>query len=270
MNDVAAELFARGQAAWPALTVDQDVFVAHVRRVLGDLPREALDQIHAGDLFLAVACVAGVPAALRELETRHLRRVPDLVRKLDPSPAFADEVRQMLAEKLLVSEPDAPARLATYAGRGPLAAWFAIAAQRTAVDLLRKDRREMTLEGDLAASLSASDGADAALLRERYRSQFEDGLRRGLARLSARDRTILRLNLIAGVSLRTIATSYGVDQSTVTRWMAAARDLLLTELERHMEADLPKTELASIVRLVRSQVDLALSSSGAWLSDGGG
>jgi RNA polymerase sigma-70 factor (ECF subfamily) len=93
---------------------------------------------------------------------------------------------------------------------------------------------------------------------------LQEGLRRGLAALSPRERTILRLNLVAGVSLERIGKTYGVNQSTVSRWVAQARDRILETMRQPTQTEIQPDDFASIVRLVRSQVDIGMSASEAW------
>ena len=267
-----ARALERARAAWPSSTVGEEAFVRHLAAHLTDASDclVALERLQIGDLYFSCACLQGDTGALRTLDRQLLAEVPAAVHRFDASVAFADEVRQQLAQRLLLGRDDERPRLATYSGRGPLGAWMAIAAQRIALDLLRKNRAEVPLEDDFIAVLSSGAGLEAELAREKYRGLLQEGLRRGLAALSPRERTMLRLNLVAGVSLERIARTYGVNQSTVSRWLAHARDSILETMQRHLEGEIQPEDFASIVRLVRSQVDIAMSASEVWADHGQG
>ena len=90
------------------------------------------------------------------------------VRGVDPSPAAIDEVMQALFEKLLVPRDGEPARLTSYAGRGPLAGWVGVAAQRMALGLRRGESAQARA---LAERLGAAPVPQAAGWRRAPRSQ---------------------------------------------------------------------------------------------------
>jgi RNA polymerase sigma-70 factor, ECF subfamily len=270
LAEVLGQVAEAGRRAWPAIEVPVEQLRAQLlASAAGARPETAVGgaPLQAGDLYLTCACLLGDAEAIRTLEERLRVIVPPVIRRIDPSPDFADEVRQRLAQRLLVAEGGQRPRLASYAGRGPLAAWLGVAAQRVAIDLHRQVRREVPLEDDLAAALSRVGGAEELLWKQQYRDVVQEGLRRGLRALTARDRTILRMNLVAGVSLDTIAKSYQVNQSTITRWMAKARAQILTVLQDHLAGQVATSDLPSLVHLVQSQVDVAMSDSGLWSSD---
>src|SRR5262249_40501264 len=70
-------LVARARAAFPTIDVDPTSFIAHVAaRIPADSSVEqALEELYAGDLYLACACSHGDPAALRVFEQQFLSRV---------------------------------------------------------------------------------------------------------------------------------------------------------------------------------------------------
>src|SRR6185369_15597861 len=96
-----------------------------------------LRELQVADLFLACACLHNDDAAWRELDRIHLSRLPSFVARIDPSPAFGDEVRQRLSEKLIRDAGGGKAKLALYSGRCALGGWLRVAAVREAQDLKR-------------------------------------------------------------------------------------------------------------------------------------
>src|SRR5579871_4696812 len=93
-----------GRQAWPGLDVGAEVFGRYVtERVASALdPIAAMEALEAQDLYLACACAQGLAEAIGAFERSILPVVTAGVRRIDPSPAFLDEVQQQLREKLFV------------------------------------------------------------------------------------------------------------------------------------------------------------------------
>ena len=202
---------------------------------------------------------------MQTFHRRHIDALGPVLARFRVPPPFAEETAQLVAERLLVPVPPEPPRIAAYAGEGPLASWVAVAATRVALSRLRQLGREQRLLDPSSASanilLAAPADPELDVLKERYRPALQRALREAIQTLPARERILLRLSLIEGVSLQKIGRSYGVDASTVCRWLASARERLLEKIRAHFQQNGPvgATELASVVRLVRSQVDISLS-----------
>src|SRR5260221_7085699 len=89
-----------GRAAWPDVEVRPSVFVRYVADRLE--PSRALDvaleTLRVGDLYLACACTSGNRVALAHFDREFLAKVPGALGRLDSSPAFVDEVLQLLRQ----------------------------------------------------------------------------------------------------------------------------------------------------------------------------
>jgi RNA polymerase sigma-70 factor (ECF subfamily) len=98
-------------------------------------------------------------------------------------------------------------------------------------------------------------------LKERYRDDFKAAVTVAMARLAPRDRTVLRLHAVGGLTQAKIAAMFGVDESTISRWVQRAKDAVLFDTQRELGARLGIriAEVPSLVRLVSSQVDLSLA-----------
>jgi RNA polymerase sigma-70 factor (ECF subfamily) len=254
------------QAAWPTVAVDRDAFLAHCRGVLPADPEAALPLVaglHIGDLYLAYACaVTGDPAALRCFEARIFAEVGDVVRSIDVDPGFGDEVRQRVRQRLLVGDEAGP-RLLDYAGRGPLAAWVRITLVRAALTMRRQQGRELRRlheAGDLTSA--TADDPELDYLRVRYRVEFAAAFREACAHLPERERAVLRLSVVDGLTIDGIGQVYGVHRATAARWLTRARALLFEETRRLLTASLglSPSEFGSLARLVHSQLDVQISS----------
>jgi len=255
---------ARAHAAWPSDWMPPVTFIEHLRARLPAErdPAEAVNELAVEDLYLAFACALGVTPAIEAFTRDFLGEVDAHVARFDGSSAFKDEVRQVLATRLLVAEPGATPTIADYAGRAPLSAWLRVAAIRAALNLLRGTTND---DAERAAEREVTELADAAdleldVIRARYRPIFEAAITRALAALPVRDRTILRLRLVEGVEVDRIATMYGVHRTTVTRWLADSRTTLFNDIRRILidELGATDTEFDSLVGLVRSHLHVSL------------
>jgi RNA polymerase sigma-70 factor (ECF subfamily) len=172
-----------------------------------------------------------------------------------------DELRQLLRQRLLVPVDGAPPKLASYSGRGPLGQWVRAVALRLHIDRHRAAPRELSME-DAPAGLAERLGADPelAFIRERHQEDFRVAFRAALGRLEARERNLLRLHHVHGLSIDSVGATYQAPRSTVARWIARARERLLALTREELTARLGLTpdELDSMLRLVCSQLDVSL------------
>jgi RNA polymerase sigma-70 factor len=95
----------------------------------------------------------------------------------------------------------------------------------------------------------------------RYKSEFEEAVRDALAALPDRDRLLLRLTTVSGLSHEQIATIYKVNQSTVSRWIAKARADVLEATQQSVcqKLGVQRDEFMSLAGLLVSRIDLSIS-----------
>ncbi len=243
--------------AWPELRVDIAAFKAQ-------LGARGTADAKLADLYLAFACSRGEPAALRLLEDRCFTRLDDVLRRVLPDASDRDEVKQRLRDKLLVSDGKSPPRIATFTGRGELFSWLAVAATREALSLLRSREPAKREQADELEALLRGAAVELdpqlAFTKKLYRAQFEEAFREGLDALDSKDRAVLRHQLIEHLTLDEIAAVYRIHPVSAARRVTRARSELLTATRRALtrRLQLVGPELDSLMRLVRSQVDLSL------------
>jgi RNA polymerase sigma-70 factor (ECF subfamily) len=258
-------LWHAGRSAWPGVDVALDAFAAHVLRHTADAPdaEAAGENLYGPDLYLACACAAGDPSGLRAFEDQILPHAAVALRRLDRSPAFADEVRQLLRQKLFVTDGSSLPRIADYAGRGPLIAWVRVSAVRTALNLRGSGRREQPMTSSQVAALAPPvDDPALKYLKAQFAGEFESALGRACAALTDRDRTILRLRFVDDLNIDQIGGLYGVHRATVARWIARIRDELFAATRNDLvgRLKLSDSDFEGLLRLARSQLDLSLSA----------
>jgi RNA polymerase sigma-70 factor (ECF subfamily) len=232
--------------------VPREAFARH----LATLTSEGRE-LFVTDLYLAFACRRGLPAGLAAFERELMPRVAAYVARVDARPAFVAEVQQMLRAKLFAAQGDAA--IASYAGRAPLAGWLRTVAVRAARELLARDRKLTTLNTSGSRDLRSPDSDPALDLAKREsRAAFDSALVRTLEGLDDRSRVLLRLHFAESLSCAAIGRIYHVHASTVARWLADLRGQLVEALCAELKVG--NTELASIVGLVRSRLDVRLAT----------
>jgi RNA polymerase sigma-70 factor (ECF subfamily) len=255
---------ARGRAALPALAadVDDEAFARHLARALAhDGTGGSLATLAVEDLYLACACLAGAGGAAAELRARHGGVIRAAIARVVHG-ADAADVEQQLLDGLLVGSAGGAPKIGTYAGQAPLGRWLQVAAQRAALMHVRGGQAEARARDGAAAEVIAEHALpEVGYIGERYRRDFEDALRDALGRVTERQRVLLRLHLVNGLSVESIGKMFGVSQSTASRWLAAVRESLLADVKAALQARLGATsgELVSLVNLVASRLDMSLS-----------
>lgn len=258
-----SEVLTAAREAWPGLGLSDAAYLRHLAERLPSTaaPGDALREVHAADLYLACACAHGVPAAHAALEAHFLSKVAPAVARVERSQEVLAEVRQQLREKLLASEGGRLPKVAEYQGQGPLVAWLRAAAVRRALNLRRSaERRARAEEEALAEDAVPAGDVEAEYLRRRHREDFQAALAEALAALPVRERTVLRLHVVEGLSLERIGAMYRTHKSTVSRWVARAREEVLAHARERLaeRLRLSPTELHSLLRAVQSHLDLSL------------
>jgi RNA polymerase sigma-70 factor (ECF subfamily) len=267
LDKLIAEKLAAVHSRCASLGLSEELLLAHWARHLSpaaDLEAQ-LERTRLEELVLAAACAEGLPSAQEELQTRVLPQVVPAVRRIDPSQAFVDEVRQHLLERLLVARPGKPARIAEFAGESSLVHWVRAVAVRLALNHRRDSGRSPELPaGDGLVEIAAPlRDPQFELLQHGYGQAFSEGLRDALGQLEQRARAVLRLHYVDGLSLAQVGAVYQVNKSTVSRWLGDAREQLLSRLRRDLEGRLgiAAAELDSVLRAIQSRVELSLASA---------
>ena len=249
------------EAAWADARLAHPRFDVPFSRYRAFVCARLDDSVPAGeiahDLYLASACAAGDEAALQVFDEAFMSQVRSFVGRIDVG--VVDEVRQLVRERLFVSHAGKPPKITEYGGRGRLMSWLRVVAIRTALNL-KGGRREVSMDAWAEDALLVEQDPELDYLRARYHEEFREAFVGALEGLEARERTLLRLNLVDGLNIDGIGQMYGVHRATVARWIADARESLFarTRDALHRQLGLSETEFASLVRLVRSQLDVSI------------
>jgi RNA polymerase sigma-70 factor (ECF subfamily) len=251
-----AQVSEEGQRSW-GFAVPGPVLAAHLDR-LGVDPATVAE--HGPDLYLAAGCAAGLAPALTAFESAFLNRVPQFVFRVCRDQDRVQEIQQDLRVRMLVGPPP---RIASYAGAGPLASFLCVAAVRLALDRVGRDgAAHQAMDNDALTTAAARtlDPESQALSGE-HRQTVQEAIDRALVLLPARDRAVLRFYFIEGLNIEAIGAIYGVNRSTVARWLAEIRGRLL-EAVRERVGDVvgaSPSELHSLLQVVRGGLHASVS-----------
>lgn len=183
------------------------------------------------ELHLAIACARGDARAIAAFERAYLEVVPVALAGMKLPAATVEDVRAIVRDKLLLGEPP---RILEYAGRGRLRGLIQVTATRAAIDRIRSTAREVELPADRA--LAAPGDVELSLIKAQYRAAFVTAFTRAIAEAPRRDRNLLRLHFLGGVTLDKLAQMHDVHRATVVRWLAAAREAVLAATRAYIAA----------------------------------
>lgn len=260
MTERVQELAARWReaaGAWPGIVVDEDTFVTELSAKLAADDPPPLSAANAAELYLALACARGDAAAIAAFERDYLAVVPQALASMKLPAATVEDVRSAVRDKLLLPDGERRARIVDYAGRGRLRGLVQVTATRTAIDRIRLEEREAELP---ARDFAAPTNVELSLIKAQYRDAFREGFARAVETASRRDRNLLRLHFLGGVTLEQLAQMYGVHRATVVRWLAAARAAVFGATREHVAGQLnaPADELDEMFDLVKSRIELSV------------
>ncbi len=241
------------RAAHPSVTFAEEACGA----VLGRAARGAaeLDGL-SPELLLANAALRGNSSALRAIDTFIVAEAKHAAQHLRSGPSFADELAQQVRQRVL-APPDP--KLAEYAGRGSLKKWLRATAMRLGLNLMsfegrhRSDGDDDEALGQLQASAASPE---LALVKAETAAHFMEALRVAFTKLTPKERNLLRLYFLDGVSSAQLAQTYGTHRVTVTRWLASARATVIEAAVSQLQSQgvLSTASAGDLHWLVRSQL----------------
>lgn len=253
---------------WHTLPTYPAVDVASFATRLGHLIEASQHHIDAitarlADLWLTHGAGAGDATALAELDTVHLRRIPEYLAQLRLAPADVADVQQHVRQRLCTTDGDANREpvLWQYTGRADLAGWLRVIALREGLAHKRREgalaqRHQRAAAGEIAV-------ADPVLraLKTKYRDEFRSAFAAAMQQLEPQARSILRLQVIEQLTLDQIGQALRVHAATASRWLSQARADLhrLTCAQLANQLQLGDDDVESAMRLIASELDASVS-----------
>jgi RNA polymerase sigma-70 factor (ECF subfamily) len=255
-----AALYKRGRDAYPSLRVAEASFGRAVGRCAGLSTFRSLEALAAEDLYLACACAEGVRGAAAAFEAGYAKAVRRAVARVVEAGGDREDAEQRVRQHLLVGTPGAGPAVAKYPGHLPLAKWIPVVAIRLAISQNRTASSERRLR-DKAGAEAMGVSPEDMYMKAELKSAVEPAVSEALGRLAQRDRLILRLYLVAGMSTQAIGTSLDLSHQAVSKRLAKAREILLDDIRRNVASRLnvSEDEFSSLMRVVASQLDVNIS-----------
>lgn len=187
--------------------------------------------------------------------------MPKYLGRLATNADVVNEVRQIIATRCLVSEPERPAALNSYSGAGSLEGWVRATAVREALAIKKeRERGQSRVESALEAQMPWVDH-EISLFRKLYREPVSRAFAAACQQLAPEHRALLRLHFAQGVTTAQLATMYNVSRATLVRRLTDAREALVVLVKSQLKAALGVTDqdFESVLKLVNSQLDVRLS-----------
>jgi RNA polymerase sigma-70 factor, ECF subfamily len=255
MAPTVEELLRQARRQWPAVVVDDESFLAAVKRAATAGGAGPFDASAAAEIYLALGCAAGQAAALAAFEHAYLRDVAAVLARFAPTAVMLDEIKQRLRHRLLVAEPGETPKILRYAGRG-LGQLVKVAAVRLAIDQTRA-RRGTDIDGlDVVAT---QRDPELLYMQRAYASVFKRAFEESINELGARARTLLRMHLVDGLGIDDVAVVYGIHRATAARQIDAAKKNVGRATRRRLrEGGIDRLELEEAISLVSSHLELSI------------
>ena len=255
--DEVRRLHGEALARRPGIRVDEPTFAA---ALTARAPGGALGGLHAADLLVALGCLVNDPAALAVFEAEFVGDARRGLARLRLDPTTIEEVVQRVRAKVLVGTGSGP-RLTSYSARGPLAGWLRAIAVHEALSARRADVRRGPHDGPSAIDrLPIAEEPELAHLKAAYAEPFKAAFAEVLAGLAPRDRNVLRLVYVEGLTADQVGIAYGVHRVSVARWLQQIRSALFSRTKKLLSErlHLSPTEFESVTRMCLSQIDVSL------------
>ena len=249
--------------AWPEFELPASEIAEALGRIVADTG--ALPDADTGrELTLALCCARGDAEAIATFEALYFRDVDVALRGIADKGVDLDDIKQRLRTRLFVAPDGGRARIVDAVGHGDLGALVRIAATRLALNDVRGDRRREArskkFTDDVAVLQPAADTPELEVVRRTHQARFKAAFEAAVARLTPRDRTLLRYHLVDHLTIDDLARMHGVHRSSAARWLANARRLVAEYTQEHLSDVVDdQSALPALLALVRSRLDLSIT-----------
>jgi len=233
LEEILGVLYRRGSHAYPRLAVPEAAFGRYLARCAADGQTKSLAALAVTDMYLACACAERVRGAVTVFERTFRPVIQRAIARVLTIPEERKDAEQRAWQRLLVSDGDELPRITQYLGHGPLERFISVVATRVAISVGRNESSEHRLRKKAIAEASGVD-PERLLMKGQLRQELESAVTRGLAALKPRERLVLKLFLVSGMTLAAIGRSLGVTRQAVTKTLAHARESILAEVEQSL------------------------------------
>lgn len=169
-----------------------------------------------------------------------------------------DEVVQKTRVLLLVEQQRN--RLCSYQGQGSFASFVTT----TALRLFTRGRRQSGRDDEGEAALRrlpAMVDLERRVSRLEHQALFADAFHRAVQGLTSRERLLLQLSHVKGLSIDVLAPMFDISRATAARWVARAREALREGTLKHLaeRTQLDREDVSGLVASLHTQFDVSLT-----------
>lgn len=257
-----------GAAAWPEVMLAPAAFAGALGQrlagaVAGELVAGLAGLDHAG-VYLAHACVLGDSKALARFDAHCVAELDAALRAAGVPAAQVVEAKQRVRQKLLVAGSEGPPRLASYAGRGDLRGFVRVVAVREGIGMLRQTARreahEVPAADEQLERATVGEDPELLMIKETHRAALREAFVAALGQLAGRDRTLLRMAVVDGLTIDQLGAAFAVHRATAARWLASVREGLFKATRRELMARLhiDGREFESWIRVIQSRFEISV------------
>jgi RNA polymerase sigma-70 factor, ECF subfamily len=244
MAQEVVEAFERCLRRYPAVQISFEDFQARIDEILSSEKSlsdarsraQAFALIHHEDLFLAMGCSHQDRVAWEHFADEYAPLLRKFSTQVCGNNGDGEDLAQEITAKMLKESN----RLAGYNGRGSLGGWLRAAVAHAAVDRFRRARRQVSLEdlphNETPAALMDPADEHEETLDARWGPVISNAASESISNLPARDRLVLGLYYLRGVSLLVLGRQFGMHEATVSRWL----DGLRRDIRKRVEVELRK------------------------------
>lgn len=249
--------YSAASRRWPGIELEPGEFTAWLAAKQIDVTALPADRVEA--LFLACACVKGAPGAHRAFDETYGALLAAAAARVRGGAPPLDVVQQVRV-RLLTVTPARGAKLDEYSGSGDFESWLRTVTLRVALNMRAEKPPEQERDEALDRIVSAMPDAEHLLMKAQNAELIKAAFADALEALEPRQRTVLKMSVVDGLSIDEIAPCYSVHRATVARWLEAVR----RELQQHTAAALRRRarltdpELDSLLGNLNSQLNLSL------------
>lgn len=250
---------------WPDLALPRATFAAALGARFGAASSPLpvwFERLHPADLYLAVAVTEGVSGAVDAFESCYRADIARAGRRYEGPRHPAEDLVQIILEKLLVGGVGKPPKLAEYAGQGHLQNWLRVASARTALDAVKGGAQHKREQGtdDLAAAADVAGDVELDFIKSTYHASFKESFAEAVAGLQPEERTLLRMSAMHNLGIDEIGAVLHIHRATAARRLARAREELLAATRRSLCARLKvrDDEIDSVLGLIGSRMEVSL------------
>lgn len=212
-----------------------------------------VDEIHADDLCLILACERGDEKAWEDLVAGYDPTVKAAARKIAANSEDADDLASSIWAELYGlrqdTEGNKKSKLAYYSGRGSLGGWLRAVVSQLAIDQFRKQSKFVQIEEtrefeNLAEESSNHSGNDGfvshAVNPEDLFGEKSAGndvakaLKKAVESLDAEDRLIVKMYYFDDLKLKDIAAAFGYHEATASRRLSRLHNDIRKTVERNL------------------------------------